>query len=133
MWFGGVKIYTVHVKQGDYRAPQRPVFVREGFNWGAFVFSGFWTLYHRMWLHTLLIFAFNVFIIALAKYHLFSHESGAVIRLGAQVMIGFWANDWLRSTLARRGYVFTDITASDSKLRAEQRYFERYLATHAAH
>ncbi len=124
----GMKIYTVHVKPGVAHAQDKPIFLREGFNWMAFVFIGFWALYHRLWWQALAIVAFNIFIISLGEQHALSIESVNAIQLGLHVLVGYLANDWLRAKLQRRGYAMSDITAADSLLRAEQRYFERYLA-----
>jgi hypothetical protein len=60
--------------------------------------------------------------------HLLTMTSGALVQLALNLMIGFHANDWLRARLSRRGYIMADISAADTLLRAEQRYFERYLA-----
>jgi len=65
---------------------------------------------------------------ALLRNHLLSADSTAIVQMAMNVLIGFHANDWLRAKLKKRGYITADITAADSKLRAEQRYFERHLA-----
>lgn len=124
----GKKIYTVHIRPDRAAAYENAEFVREGFNLMAFLFTGFWTLYHRLWWHTLFIFLLNAAIIALGRAHLLSPDGVAVIQIGMQALIGFHANDWLRGRLARRGYIMADVTASDSLLGAEQRYFERHLS-----
>ncbi len=129
--FGGMKIYTVHIKPGAENAAQPPLFVREGFNWLAFLLTGFWALYHRLWLPLLLILAFNGTLIAAGNEQLLSRFSLLAVHMGFQVIVGFAANDWLRAKLARSGYIMADITAADSRLRAEQRYFERSLAVAA--
>lgn len=130
--FGGMKIYTVHVKPGA-GGSEKPVFVREGFNWMAFLFTGLWALYQRLWWPAFFIAVFNVALITAGRHHAVSSESVSIIQLGFQVLIGYLGNDWLRARLRHRGYVMADITAADSQLRAEQRYFERYLAASASH
>ena len=46
-----MRIYTVHApRTNDLRAAgDRVVFVRDSFHVWAFVFGGFWLLYHRLW------------------------------------------------------------------------------------
>jgi len=124
----GLKIYTVHMKSGETLAERKPIFIREGFNIFAFIFTLFWTLYHRLWRWSLLILAVNVVLALATKNHLLDTNTGSIIQIAFNVLVGFHANDWLRDGLARRGYVMADVTAADSLLRAEQRYFERSLA-----
>jgi len=126
--FSSMKIYTVHIKPGMANASQRPVFVREGFNIWAFLFTVLWALYHRLWLPALLMAAFNTLLLCMLKEQVLNQASIGAIHLGFHAVIGFWGNDWLRARLTRRGYILADITASDNLLRAEQRYFERILS-----
>lgn len=126
-----MKIYTVHARPGA-RGGEKPIFVREGFNWMAFLFTGFWALYQRLWWPAALIVAFHIGLGALGEHHLLSPSSVGAVQLGFQVLVGYFGNDWMRARLRRRGFVMSDVTAADSQLRAEQRYFERYLAA-AAH
>jgi len=130
--FNRMKIYTVHVKPGTVNPYERPVFVREGFNVYAFVLTIFWTLYQRMWKYSIALFLINVLFVVLVRMHFMSTHSMGVVQFALSVLIGFSANDWLRVYLGRRGYIVADVAAGDSLLRAEQRYFERYLAS-AAH
>jgi hypothetical protein len=126
--FGGMRIYTVHMKPGAAHAEERPVFVKEGFNFYALFLTFFWALYHRLWILALLIFGFNLLLVSMLKNHVLSAPSVGILHLAMHVLVGLFANDWLRAGLARRGYIIADIAAADSMLRAEQRYFERYLA-----
>lgn len=126
--FGGMRIYTVHINPDELSASQKPIFIREGFNIYAFLLGGFWALYHRLWRILALILAVNGALIIAGEQHVVSAISISIIQLGVNVFIGLQANDWLRMGLSRRGYILADIAVSDSLLRAEQRYFERYLA-----
>ena len=129
--FSHMKIYTVHIKPSNSQAYEKPLFVREGFNWWAFLLTFVWALYQRLWFLALAVFACQFGIVWLGKPHILTPESTGILQLALQVVVGFAGNDWLRAGLSRRGYIVADITAADSLLRAEQRYFERYLA--AAH
>jgi len=122
-----MKIYTVHIKPGMEQAMQKPVFVREGFNFYAFFFVLLWALYQRLWMVALLLAACNALLLFMFKDHVFNLASLGALNLGFHFLVGCWANDWLRARLARRGYILADISAGDNRLRAEQRYFERSL------
>lgn len=123
-----MKIYTVYIKPGTVQPYEKPVFVREGFNLMAFLFTFFWALYYRLWKAAAIIFAANLAIMLATKLHMLSMDGAGVMQLALAVLVGFHANDWLRARLAKRGYIMADIAAADSLLRAEQRYFERYLS-----
>lgn len=122
--------YTVHLRPGALAAGTKdyPLFLREGFCWPAFFLQGFWTLYHRAWWPSAFVVA-AIFCIGLGRhYELFNHASATILLLGVQVACGMFGHDWQRSSLARRGYSMAGVVTSDSRIRAEQRFFEQYLA-----
>jgi hypothetical protein len=126
--FHGLKLYTVHTKSGSDHTLARPVFVREGFNWYAFVFTFMWAFYQRLWLFGAAILMANFAAALLLEYKILTPSSALILQLGLQVIVGFFANDLLRARMQKRGYIFEDITSGDSLLRAEQRYFDRLVA-----
>jgi drug/metabolite transporter (DMT)-like permease len=126
--FGGMKIYTVHVLPDRARAYEQPVFVREGFHFFAFLFTFFWALYERLWWHAAAILLANASVMALGKALYFTPPSIAILQFCIQLFVGFYAHDWQRARLGKRGYIMADIAAADSLLRAQQRFFERHLA-----
>jgi hypothetical protein len=121
-------IYTVHVNPSLPLPYEAAEFVEEGFNWKAFIFTGFWTLYHRLWWQTLAIFLFEGLLIHLAHLHSITHIGYVMINVVFHLFIGFSSNDWLRTHIKKRGYITADIVAGDSLLRAELRFFDRYFA-----
>lgn len=126
--FGNMTIYTVHVKPDMPATQQRPIFVREGMNYYAFFFPFFWSLYKRLWLQALFFFAMNFLIIVFSEYKLISQGGLMVIGVSMNVFACLSGNDWIRGRLTRDRYVMADITVADSLLRAQQRYFDRFLA-----
>jgi len=126
--FGRMHIYTVHVMPGETLAENKAVFVKEGFNIWAFLLTGFWALYERLWIPLAGIVAFNIVLGILMNQRLLGELGFAALQLGFNLIVGYHANDWLRAKLTQGGHILADISASDSKLRAEQRYFERALA-----
>ncbi len=124
-------IYTVHINPALPQAYEAAVFVDEGFNWKAFLFTGLWTLYHRLWAATLGIILYNMILGHLLISNSLSHVGVGIVQLVIQILIGFHANDWLRAKLKKRGYLMADIVSGDSMLRAEQRFFDHYLAAHS--
>jgi len=128
--FRRMRIYTVHIPSGAADAQEKAVFVREGFNWAAFLFHFLWAFYHRLWLSGIAIMGVFVTFGIVEELHIVTRVGLSVLQLGFLVFVGFHANDWLRSQLGRRGYILSDVTAADDLLHAEQRYFERILAAH---
>jgi len=123
-------IYTVHVNPSLSHPYESVEFVPEGFNWKAFIFTALWALYNRLWLIALGLFTYNIFIMGLYYSGTFSHFGASVIDFGGRVIIAYQANEWRRSKLNKKGYVIVDIATGDSPLRAEQRFFDRYIAAH---
>jgi hypothetical protein len=129
----GTKIYTVHIDPDVALPYEKPVFVREGFSVFAFLFMALWALYHRLWLAAAALIGFEVLMMWLDEAQMFSPVSVSILHLAGQVLMGFHANDLWRAKLRRKGYIMADITTGDittgeSLLRAEQRFFERFLA-----
>lgn len=127
-----LRIYTVHINPALERPYEAARFVREGFSWRAFLFTGLWLIYHRMWLAAAVTGSATALLFYKFEDGAFALPGYAILTLGLHLIIGFHATDWLRSKLRRKGYVMTDITTGDSDLRAEQRFFDRYFAKPAA-
>lgn len=124
--FHALHIYTVHIKPGRGLRDASPVFVREGFNLYGFVFTLAWALYHRLWLASALMLAFNAGVVWLNEAHALSDAGTYCTLLAMQLVIGFHGNDWVRGALTRRGFLTAGIVTGDSRLRAELRFFEHY-------
>ena len=123
-----LKLYTVHTKQGSDHTLEKPIFLREGFNIFAFLFTFLWAIYQRLWKFALVILLANVAIVMAMRFGLLGQVSGGLVGFGLQIIVGFHANDFLRARLQKKGFIFQDITSGDSLLRAEQRYFDRLVA-----
>lgn len=119
------RIYTVHVRQWSASTDREAVFVREGFSWGAFLFSVLWALRYRMWLTALFVFAASVALGVISDVLRLDPLTQAAIGIGLGLIIGWEANDWRRRSLERRGYVNAAIIAAPSLLEAERRFFSR--------
>jgi len=123
-----LKIYTVHIKPGEEKPAQPLLFVREGFCWGGFLLGFLWTLYHRLWLPTLLNFLFWAAVMGIYGAGYLSDISNIVLQLAQMVFIGLEGNNWLRTGLARRGYITAGVVSGESLEVAQRRYFEQQLA-----
>lgn len=126
------RVYNVYVKPTLAKPYEQPVFVEEGFNFKAFLFTAVWTLYHRLWWASIAIGACNALFLLLVQNGTVSETGQVILQFGLALLVGYQANDWHAARLERRGYVLADIVTGDSLLRAEQRFFDRYFAANAS-
>src|SRR5262245_20792203 len=103
-----VRFYTVHTRRGPWSdsdlGGQQTVFVKEGFSWGAFLFSALWALWHRMWLAALIIVAGSMGLALLGDLLDIPPALDGTLALAWALLIGFEAQDWRRRALARRDF-----------------------------
>jgi hypothetical protein len=92
-------VYTAHT-----RPRSRPVLVREGFSWGAFIFGPIWLLAHRAWIAAVLTICVEVAIGLLIR----GPVRSALI-LGVIWLLGLFGRDIVRWALERRGYAFVHV------------------------
>jgi hypothetical protein len=113
-------VYTVHLQGED---AQEASFVPEGFSWGAFVFTPFWLLWHRLWLAALLWCAAMAIIFAAPLgLSLFAKELAVFL---IALLCGLEGNQWRRQKLLGVGKPLADIVSADTRDDAEIHFFHR--------
>jgi hypothetical protein len=122
--------YTVHQpppRQGEAAsAPERFVFVRDGFHFWAFVLAPLWLLRYRMWL------AFAIYLVAsilLGIGFLLIGASSTVQFLGGllvALLIGFEAATFRRWKLSRRGWKMLGFVVGEDAEMVERRFFAEW-------
>ena len=123
--------YTVYIKPQNQQPLDSVILVREGFSWLAALLTLFWMLYNRVWIAAVAILAYNVAIALIQEWAIISDDVVVVLNSIALIIIGYYANDWYRWALARRGYVLTDIVSASNEEQAEQRFYDHYLQEHS--
>ena len=113
-----MRVWTVHTASTVIPA-RTPVLVREGFSWGAFLFSLPWLLLHRLWLAALLWL-----VLAVGLLLLLPAPAGVVAVLAGQFLLGCHAPDLRRWGLRRRGYDGLHVVAERDEDRAVARLLE---------
>src|SRR6266446_3253730 len=121
-------VYTAHEpppkRDGEPPAPERFVFVRDGFSFWAFLFGPLWMLRHRMWLG---FFGF-VAVAASLEFAIrllgLSGDVSVVVGLLLALLIGFEAGTLRRFTLARRKWTNIGVIVGDDRESAERRFFD---------
>jgi len=96
-----VKTWSVHT-----RADAPPVLVREGFSWAAFCFGPLWLFAHRAWIAGVLVLC--AWILA----GLLPGPLRPLLMLLLAWATGVFATDWLRWSLARRGFTLVHVIAA---------------------
>jgi hypothetical protein len=127
-----MKTYTLHVPRdariGDPDALDRAELVKDGFAWGAFVFTFLWFFAQRLWLAglgiLLILIAFNVALGALDVHPV----AGFLAQVLLSVLIGLEANALKRWTYARKGRPALDVVSASDRDEAETKAFARWLA-----
>jgi len=120
-----MKVYTVHTHPGDADPMENAILIREGFNFWAFLLSGLWALYHRLWLGFIGLVV--VSLLCTFAVELFDGGPAMDFALALVTGIGFGliANDLRRRKLAASGWKMVDIVAGHDETDAEHRCFER--------
>jgi hypothetical protein len=116
--------YSVHQPAWAPHTPDAVRFVKEGFSWPAFFFTGLWLLWKRLWIE------FLIFLAVIVGFELVFQAMGVGQALGGLgslvvgLILGFEGNDLVRAKLARTGYVEISEVAGRDLESAELKYFE---------
>ncbi|MGH6906773.1 MAG: DUF2628 domain-containing protein [Aestuariivirga sp.] len=122
--------YSVHNRDGA--SAEQAIFVREGFSFGAFLFTVVWALWHRMWLAAGILLAVSG-AITLAGTLLDTGEAVVVLAgFAVNLIFGFEARDLQIRTLIARGYRQIGYSHGDNLDEAEIRFFHSHATSQPA-
>jgi hypothetical protein len=102
------------------------VFVPEGFSWAAAVFTGFWALWHRMWIVGVVALAVILAANALPP------SLEIFVDLASALVFGVFGNDLREWSLARRGLRYIDVVEANDLETAEFQFYASPRPTPAA-
>jgi len=126
-----MKTYTLHVDAdatpGDAGTLDRAVLVKDGFSWGAFVFSFFWFFAHRLWIAGLIVLIAAGALGASLQLLRVGAGAGVSAAFLFAVLLGLEANSLRRWTLARSGRPAVDVVRAGDREEAETKAFARWL------
>lgn len=122
--------YTVHEpppRRGEATsAPERFVFVRDGFYFWAFLLAPLWLLLHGLWLAlAMYVVGYGIVTVGLAVLHA-SANAQFLVGLLIALFIGFEAPSIWRWTLGRRGWTTLGFVVGEDTEIAEQRFFSEW-------
>ena len=124
-------IYTVHLPAEALTADQvaeKVAFVKEGFSFRGFVFTGLWLLSQRLWLFAIgygLVFGLTV--AAFAIFKLPPMAFGGILFLLA-LLIGLEGHEWMRRRYSRLDWIHAGTVSGPSLDECERRFFKDWLA-----
>jgi hypothetical protein len=126
-----MKTYTLHIPAdaapGDPRALERAILVKDGFSWGAFIFSFLWFFAHRLWLAGLMVLVAAAALGALLQWLRVGPAATFLAAFLLALLIGLEANSLRRWTLARRRRPAIDAVGARDLEEAETKSFARWL------
>jgi len=124
--------FTVHQpppkKDESASAPERFVFVRDGFHFWAFLLAPLWLLVHRLWL---ILFCYLVIAISLAVgLKLMGAPSSVetIVMLLIALLMGFEAPTLWRWNLTRRKWTMLGFVVGEDAEMAERRFYAAWAA-----
>jgi hypothetical protein len=125
-------IYTVHLPP-DAATPEavaeKAVFVKEGFSFFGFLFTGLWLLSKRLWLMTA-IYA-GVVVLTTAAFTLLELPRPALGFITALfgLLIGLEGHEWQRRKYEKLGWVHAGTVSGPSLEECERRFFKNWTAS----
>jgi Protein of unknown function (DUF2628) len=125
-----MSVYTIH--QPPLRAaeaspdPERFVFVRDGFDFWAFLLAPLWMLWHRLWLVLLIYLVVIVGIENVMHFAGVGAAGSAFAALLIAFLVGAEASTLRRFTLDRRGYRQVGVVGGTNAEAAERRFFDAW-------
>ncbi|MBS40724.1 MAG: hypothetical protein CMM83_03220 [Rhodospirillales bacterium] len=114
-----MKIFLVHTRLGH-----DPKVVRDGFSLTAFIFTGFWALWNRMWFLTIIIFLGWAVLWGFYRFLGLSNDCLFIAFIALSTFIGFGANEWVSLNFLRKGYTLSGIVAARHRDAALRRWYD---------
>ena len=94
------------------------VLVREGFSWGAFLFSIVWAIRYGLWFSSLAMIVILGLLLVLSEFFDLSWNIRGILLFGYALVCGYSANDWKRLCLRYRGWYFITVVAAKNEEQA---------------
>jgi hypothetical protein len=124
--------FTVHLPREGAAAPEKIVFIREGFSYPAFIFGPFWLLWKRAWIPAALWALLLALLAWTGSLLKMPPDAVGVVAFALSAMLGFEGDRILAWSLRRRGYAEGDVVIGDNEAEAEEVFFGRQMSRAAA-
>lgn len=121
-----MKLYSALIKKNDEGKISDMIFLKDGFCYKAFLFSGLWFLYHKMWKEFAVLIATNCALSLLIDFNFISDIDQILLNIALMFLIGFNANKWLFENLKEKGYKFSGAVLEKSCIDAKIHFVKDY-------
>ena len=112
-----MKLYNSLVRRNKKGEIQDVLLIEEGFSFLAFLFSGFWFFYHKMWKEAFFLIAINI-IFAL----IFNGFEQKIFEIIFIFLVAVNAKYWLNEHLKKKGYEFLGLTLGSNLTNARLKF-----------
>ena len=116
-----MKLYYALVKRSDNNKIQDVIFTKESFSWAAFLLSGIWFLYHKMWKEFYAVMFFTI--IGDILFRSLGRSEYLTIELIFFFVIAMNANYWRENDLKKKGYSLEKTVFANNENEAEIGFF----------
>lgn len=113
-----MKLYTALIKKDQNNKIEDVVLLDEGFSLTAFLFSGLWFLFHKMWFNAATIFAINYLAQSLGKASGLATTDLMFLEFSFLTIIAYNANHWFIDHLLRCQYKISGFVLAANKAEA---------------
>jgi Protein of unknown function (DUF2628) len=123
--------YTVHLPP-DARTTEevasKALFIKDGFAYGGFIFTGLWLLSKRLWLFALGYVLLLALIVMAFRWFGVPFGAFALVQALLGLLIGYEGNEWQRRKLAHKGWQQSAVVSGVSLEECERRFFAGWLS-----
>jgi hypothetical protein len=102
-----MKLYNALIKKNKSDKIEDIILLKEGFSFSAFIFSGLWFFYHRMWRELFALIIINIAFVSLGK--ILSDFDQSFLEISFLIIIALNANYWLCESLIKKNYEFAGL------------------------
>ena len=126
--------YTVYLPEGrrDAEALERAVLLGERFSWAAFILSGLWLIWHRLWLGLACFIALALLIGLAGSVLGLGPRTTACLELLLALAVGFEGASLRAAKLEASGFRLAGTVAARDPEQAERRAFAALIQPDAA-
>lgn len=121
-----MKIYNALIKKNKEGKIEDVILLKEGFSFFAFLFSGLWFLYHKMWSEFLAILLVNFLIAYMGNF--FPAIDKVLLEISLIFLIALNANYWLCEHLKKKDYNFVGLVFGRDQTHARLRFLKNLKA-----
>lgn len=117
-----MQLYNVLVKKNPEGKIDDIVLLKDGFSWSAFLFSGIWFFYHRMWKDLLVLILVNFAFMFFAKIS--SNLDRALLEFSLFFLVALNANYWRMEHLKKKRYELVELVFGANSVDAKVHFVD---------